>query len=183
MKRPLLTTSSVQTCSISKRGLQTAILWQWQRGKVYRNEGCACFSVREACSQHENLKPGEQKGRTENRVKFVKEVGKSLGRHKLKSQVLQKTWTPISFFFSLKFLSNSFLMIPPVLNPLFLALEIYSGTLYFTRVVSCKNDSGIHGIRNRDFVFNCLSTIWFLSLCLALIISDTQVNRELGREI
>lgn len=50
-------------------------------------------------------------------------------------------------------------MIPPVLNPLFLALEIYPGTLYYTTVVSYKNDSGIHGIRNRDFVFNCLSTI------------------------
>lgn len=50
-------------------------------------------------------------------------------------------------------------MIPPVLNPLFLALEIYPGTLYYKTVVSYKNDSGIHGIRNRDFVFNCLSTI------------------------
>lgn len=170
MKRPLPTTSRVQICSISKRGNQTAMLWQWQRGKVYRNGGYACFSVREACSQHENLKPGEQKGRAESRVRFVKEVGESLGRQKLKSQGLQKMWTPV-FLFSLKFLSNSFLVIPPVLNPLFLALEISPGTLYFRTVVSYKNDSGIHGIRSRDFVFNCLSTVWFLSLCLALIIS------------
>lgn len=64
---------------------------------------CTSFSVWEACSQHDNPKPGEQRGKTERSFKFVKEVDKSLWRHKLKPQVLQIFWpqkmgTPIPFF-------------------------------------------------------------------------------------